>query len=118
LFVSTPFDNLRHSIKAVLRAPYRIPPQSTPTRFYQWRLTRGELATILARHGFQVDDVKIIHKREGTARWLQHAIGTDPGKKTSRALAAALSLGLPGVLVGHMVLAIARKPMQDAPTIA
>lgn len=111
LFVSTPFDNLRHSVRAVLGAAYRLPPQNTPTRFYQWRLTRGELATILARHGFQVDDVKIIHKREGTVRWLQHTFGMQPSHKISRALGAALALVIPSSVVGHMILAIARKPL-------
>jgi SAM-dependent methyltransferase len=110
LFVSVPFDNLRHSIAANLSRPYRLPPQSNPTRFYQWRLTRAELALVLARRGFQVEDVKIIHKREGTARWLQHSFGLIPTNKATRALAAGFSLVLPGVLIGHMILSVARKP--------
>ena len=114
LFVSTPFDNLRHSVKAVLGAGYRLPPQNNPTRFYQWRLTRGELATILARHGFEVIDVNIIHKREGTVRWLQNILGINPSKRVSRVIGAAFALMIPATVVGHMILAIARKPSQNA----
>jgi ubiquinone/menaquinone biosynthesis C-methylase UbiE len=110
LFVSTPFVNLRHAISATLKDKWRLPAQKTPTRFYQWRLTRGELATILARHGFAVDDVKIIHKRQGLQRWLQQTFGLDATSLPAKGLAVLLSPFVPKVLIGHMILAIARKP--------
>lgn len=111
LFVSTPFDNLRHAVRAILREPYRLPPQGQETRFYQWRLTRSELATILARQGFAVETVRIIHKRQGLQRWLQHGLGLDPAGLPNKAIATAMAPVLPGVLVGHMILAIARRPL-------
>jgi SAM-dependent methyltransferase len=110
LFVSTPFDNVRHALRAILRDPWRLGPQHVPTRFYQWRLTRGELATILSRHGFAVDDVKIIHKRQGLQRWLQHSIGLNATSTLTKAIAVLLYPFAPKTLVGHMILAIARKP--------
>jgi SAM-dependent methyltransferase len=110
LFVSTPFDNVRHALRATLRDPWRIGPQQTRTRFYQWRLTRGELATILSRYGFAVDDVKIIHKRQGLQRWLQHSIGLTATSPLAKALAVLLYPFVPKALIGHMILAMARKP--------
>jgi SAM-dependent methyltransferase len=110
LFVSTPFDNLRHAASASLRGGGARPPQSAPTRFYQWRLTRGELAGVLAQGGFMVGAVKIIHKRQGLQRWLQHTIGLNPEAIPAKGLAFILAPCVPAVLVGHMVLAIARRP--------
>jgi len=110
LFVSTPFFNLRHAFRDVLRDSWRISPQRVPTRFYQWRLTRGELARVLARGGFAVEDIKIIHKRQGLQRWLQHAFGLDPVRNITKGLAVLLMPFVPKVVIGHMILAIARKP--------
>ena len=75
LFTSMPFVNLRHAIRGTLLERWRLSPQTQRMRFYQWRLTRSELATILARHGFEVEDVKMIGKRQGVQRWLQGATG-------------------------------------------
>lgn len=111
LLISTPFDNLRHSSAASLARARNVSPTKNKTRFYQWRLTRGEMAQVLARGGFQVDDVRIIHKPQGTLRWLQHNVGLDPSRQVSRGLAYGLSLVLPAPVVGHMVLGLARKPL-------
>jgi SAM-dependent methyltransferase len=111
LFVSTPFVNLRHALHMTLRERWRLPPQSMPTRFYQWRLTRGELAAILSRHGFEVEDVKIIYKRPGLQRWLQTNFGMNTTSFVTKALATLLSPFVPKVVIGHMILAIARKPL-------
>ena len=110
LFVSTPFVNLRHALHDTLLANWRVPPRTRRLRFYQWRLTRAELAHILSQHGFAVDDVRVIHKREGLQRWLQQNFGLDPGKKITKAIAVLLYPFVPKVAIGHMILAIARKP--------
>jgi len=110
LFVSTPFDNLRHALRATLTGAGRRAPELGSTRFYQWRLTRGELAAALARGGFEVDRVRIVHKRSGLQRWLQHAFGLNPDAMSTKGLALGLAPFVPGVLVGHMILAIARRP--------
>lgn len=112
LFVSTPFDNLRHAFHRTLRERYRLQPQTKPTRFYQWRLTRSELAGILSRHGFAVTDVKMIHRRQGLQRLLQHTLGLDPAALPTKGLAFALSPFFPKVFVAHMILAVAYKPKQ------
>jgi SAM-dependent methyltransferase len=111
LFVSVPFDNLRHALHATLWNRWKRAPLASPTRFYQWRLTRGELAAILAAGGFAVEDVRIIHKRQGLQRALQHNVGLNPTSVLARGLAVLLAPFVPKVLVGHMILAIARKPL-------
>jgi ubiquinone/menaquinone biosynthesis C-methylase UbiE len=110
LFVSTPFVNLRHALRDTLLEKWRLPPRNARMRFYQWRLTRAELAQILAQHGFAVDDVQVIHKRSGLQRWLQQSFGLDPNSTITRGIAVLLYPFVPKVAIGHMILAIARKP--------
>jgi SAM-dependent methyltransferase len=109
LFVSTPFVNVRHALGDTLLQPWRLQPQAAPTRFYQWRLTRGELAGILARNGFAVDDVKIIQKRAGLQRWLA-GFGIESTSFLAKGTAVLLYPFVPKALISHMILAIARKP--------
>lgn len=110
LFTSMPFVNVRHALGDTLLGHWRLPPQTQRTRFYQWRLTRAELATILARHGFAVEDVKIIGKRQGLQRLLQQWTGIPATSTFARGVAVLTSPFVPKVVVGHMILAIARKP--------
>jgi SAM-dependent methyltransferase len=117
LFTSMPFVNLRHAFRDILLEPWRLQPQSERTRFYQWRLTRAELAGILSRHGFAVDDVKIIGKRQGLQRFIQHATGLSPTSTFVRGLALVAAPFAPKVLIGHMILAIARKPQSAASAV-
>lgn len=116
LFTSMPFVNLRHALRDILLEPWKLAPQSERRRFYQWRLTRAELAGILSRHGFAVDDVKIIGKRQGLQRFIQHTVGLSPTSTLVRGLAAVLAPFVPKVLIGHMILAIARKPQTTVST--
>jgi ubiquinone/menaquinone biosynthesis C-methylase UbiE len=106
LFVSVPFDNLRHSLLGSFYPPRDI---SGSRRFYQWRFTRAELARELAIGGFEVLEVKPIHKRQGVLRSLHHEFGMPINWLFTRGLSAALAPLLPGTLVAHMVLAVARK---------
>lgn len=110
LFMSVPFINVRHALGATLLAPWRGAPNTARTRFYQWRLTRGELADILRRHGFAVEDVKMIHKRSGLQRWLQGAFGLGATATVTKGIAVLLYPFVPKVLIAHMILAIAQKP--------
>ncbi len=114
LFVSTPFDNLRHALRATILDPWRLPPQGSATRFYQWRLTRGELANILARHGFAVEDVRLIHRRHGIQRMLQQNLGIDPASLLSKGAGVVLTPLIPKAVIAHMILAVARKPAASA----
>ncbi len=110
VFASMPFVNVRHALHDTLLAKWRMPPQTQRMRFYQWRLTRAELAGILAQHGFAVDDVRAIHKREGLQRWLQQTFGFNPASKITKGIAVLLYPFVPKAVIGHMILAIARKP--------
>jgi SAM-dependent methyltransferase len=110
LFTSMPTVNIRHALRDILREPWRLPPQTQRTRFYQWRLTRGELATILSHHGFAVDDVKIIGKRQGIQRWLQQNFGLSATSTLARGFAVLAAPFVPKALIGHMILAVAKKP--------
>ncbi len=106
LLVSVPLDNLRHSILGTLRRRW---PAPGPQRFYQWRLSRAELATELAIGGFEVTSLHPIHKRQGTLRSLHHEFGMSYDWFMTKALSALLAPFLPGWAIAHMVLAVARK---------
>lgn len=107
LFVSVPLDNLRH---AVLGAFARPCPAGNRLRFYQWRLTRAELAQELAIGGFEVIETRPIHKRQGVLRSLHHEFGLPYEWALTKGLSAALAPLIPGSFISHMTLAIARKP--------
>ncbi len=107
LFVSVPMDNLRHAVNGVLAGLAAAAPAA---RFYQWRLTRAELARELSMVGFEVLEVATIHKRQGVLRALHHGLGLPYDWFISRALAAVLAPFVPGVLIAHMILAVAKKP--------
>lgn len=110
LFVSMPTVNLRHAIGDTMKRARHIPPKAQRTRFYQWRMTRRELADTLALHGFSVDDVKIFSKRNGLQRWISAVSGIDAVSTFARGAAFLMAPFVPRILIGHMMLAIAEKP--------
>jgi SAM-dependent methyltransferase len=107
LFVSVPLDNLRHAILGTLSRPH---PTAGNLRFYQWRLTRAELARELAIGGFEVLKVSPIHKRQGVLRSLHHEFGLSYRWLFTKGLSALLAPLTPGLFIAHMELAVARKP--------
>lgn len=110
LFTSVPFDNMRHAFRAACDWRKSAPPNETASRFYQWRLTRGEFRFLLAKSGFEVLDIMAIGKRQGVLRSLQHEFGMPYQWFLSRAMSAVLAPIVPSGLVAHMLLAVARKP--------
>lgn len=111
LLTSMPFDNLRVAWSAI-RASYKLKPDpALQTRFYQWRMTRAELARVLVKEGFAVDDVHIIGKRQGLQRLFQNTLGLDATSVPARGAAFLLAPFVPKIWIGHMVLAVARKPL-------
>lgn len=110
LFISVPFDNFRHALRGCLASYLRLGPEAGRLRFYQWRLTRRELATELARVGFEVCKIQPIHKRQGVLRSLDLEFGLNHRWKVTRALSAAIAPFVPGGLIAHMLIAVARKP--------
>jgi SAM-dependent methyltransferase len=107
LFASVPLDNLRHALRGSREKPSAL---TSPVRFYQYRFTRAEWSRELGIGGFEVLGVHPIHKRQGVLRFLHHQFGLPYGWFFTRGLAFALAPFVPGNLIGHMVLAVARKP--------
>lgn len=115
LFMTVPFDNLRHALRAGLQRARRGAPETRPARFYQWRLARGELRDLLTRGGFEVVDMRPIHKRQGILRSLHHEFGLDYRWTVTKGLSVVLAPFVPGAVLAHMVMAVARRPAA-APT--
>lgn len=114
LFVSVPLDNLRHAILGTFARPR---PAGNRLRFYQWRLTRAELARELAIGGLEVLETRPIHKRQGMLRSLHHEFGLPYEWILTKGLSAALAPMIPGSFIAHMVLAVARKPASKVSNI-
>jgi SAM-dependent methyltransferase len=110
LFTSIPFDNLRHALLAAGDWRRKSQPSKEKTRFYQWRLTRGEFRDLLAQRGFEVVDIKPIGKRQGVLRSLQQEFGLPYTWTFSKAMSVATAPFVPSGLFAHMQLAIAKKP--------
>lgn len=109
LFVSVPMDNLRHAIRGSLAPPK---PAEGRLRFYQWRLTRAELAREMEIGGFEVLDVLPINKRQGVLRSLHHEFGLPYEWLLTKGLSVLLAPLIPGSLIAHMVIAVGRRPRQ------
>jgi ubiquinone/menaquinone biosynthesis C-methylase UbiE len=106
LFITTPFDNLRHALLENSARGVHTPAE----RFYQYRFTRAELSRELQIAGFKVLATHAIHKRQGVLRFLEQAIGLPHKWRLSKIIAYAIAPFVPGYLFAHMVLAIAQKP--------
>jgi SAM-dependent methyltransferase len=107
LIVSVPLDNLRHAVLSTFTRPRLMEGN---LRFYQWRLTRAELARELAMGGFEVIETRSIHKRQGILRCLHHEFGLPYEWLLTRGLSVVLAPLVPGSVIAHMVLAVARRP--------
>ncbi len=104
LALTVPFDNLRHVLRNA--RPKRAPDAGIPLQFLQWRLTRFELVRELASAGFEVDLLRPIAKRVGTQRAL---VGWGRAAAAASRLLAPL---LPAPFIGHLLIAVARKPVE------
>ena len=112
LFISVPQDSLRMMPgRYFTKWPAVLPADEGEQVFYQWRLTKAELAFELGCGGFEVADIQAISKQEGVGRLFRMLTGRAPDGPLSARAVKALAMALPGGLVGHMVLAIARKPL-------
>jgi SAM-dependent methyltransferase len=108
LFISVPLDNLRHAILGTFARPRT---EVGNLRFYQWRLSRIELTRELSIGGFEVLKTIPISKRQGVLRSLHHEFGLPYDWLLTKGLSVVLAPLIPGVVIAHMVLAIARKPI-------
>lgn len=111
LFITVPAENIRQALRGAIANYTKIDePVTNSPRFYQWRLTRLELAQQLVYGGFKLDTIKPIHKRQGILRCLHHEFGFSYDWLITRAFSVLLTPFVPGVLIAHMYMAIARKP--------
>ena len=113
LYITVPFDNLRMAIKAALSSVGKVAEPDLERRFYQWRLTRAELAAELSREGFEVLEVKPLHKRQGVLRSLHHEFGMSYDWFLTKALSAVIAPVVPGGVFAHMLMATARRPLES-----
>jgi len=108
LFISVPLDNLRQAVIGSLSKPKSI--EAHKSRFYQYRFTRSELVREINLAGFEVLSTHPIHKRQGVLRSLHHEFGFSYDWLITKALSVLLAPLVPGWMIAHMVLAVARKP--------
>ena len=124
LFITVPYHNLRHILRdfrdwefwdAELAAQLTNNHQrsQSPIRFYQWRLTRPELARELAIGGFKVLDVVPVQVEEGLRRTLAYDLKLKPDTANHRMGFRILRRLVPGKWVAHMIMAVAQKPHGD-----
>ena len=110
LFVTVPFENLRLRWGRTRDNAAQGPPSHSARRFYQWRLTRDEVRDELTRGGFEVIEIRPLHKRQGIVRVLNARLGLPWQWVLTRALGFALAPFVPSAVIAHMVMAVARKP--------
>ena len=114
LFISVPFQNMRHLIRD--RGP--LPTwddnfrgsrgYSEAMRFYQWRLSKSELTRELELHGFRCAKVATIHADQGVSRMLRLDFKIR-NPLAVRYLGAGLRRLLPGDVAAHMILAVGER---------
>ena len=109
LFLSVPYMHLGLAFGEAfgrLPQPVRTPDQ----RFYQWRLSRRDLAVELNTAGFEVLSLRPIHRRQGVVRFLHNYLGVDYASTFARILGLTIGTVLPRALCAHMLMGVARKP--------
>ena len=116
LCVSVPYQNWRHILRDSRHLTKWDPEFDSKSgytgsyRFYQWRLSREELRRELELHGFQVLQLKSIHKEQGVQRWLQWDFPLfKEGSVMFKVLRRAFSWILPSWYVSHMIVGVARR---------
>lgn len=120
LFITVPFQNWRHLLREASpryrwRQAYNLKPgYPWPMRFYQWRFTPADLRQELEMRGFSVLHLIPIHKAQGLQRALVWDLGLTQGTRRFRLAERFLHRLIPTRLVGHMLMAVARKPATGA----
>lgn len=110
LFISVPFENLRVQQSSGLPSTGQESREKRGRRFYQWRLTKAELHGELMQSGFQVLEIRPIHKRQGAVRVLNQKLGLPWHWLFTRFLGMFLAPFLSADFLAHMLIAVARKP--------
>lgn len=114
LFISVPQDSWRILLGRMRKPEFDRNRHDENYLFYQWRFTRKEIAFEVARHGFDVLSVTPIHQIEGARRMTQSWIGRLASTLPGEMMARGLKLILPGSMMGHMILVVARRTASRA----
>jgi SAM-dependent methyltransferase len=116
LFVSVPYQNLRHIIrdrKVKNKDWNEVIDTNDPTKtitFYQWRLTETELAAEFLINGFNVKEILPIAKRTGVKRLLQHSfLKITPEHRLFKLLFKSVLPIIPAHYVSHMIVGVGVK---------
>ncbi len=110
LFTSVPFENLPVQRSSGSYDADQESQENRRWRFYQWRLTKAELHDQLMQSGFQVLEIRSIHKRQGAVRVLNQEFGLPWHWLFTRVLSMILAPFLSADIFAHMLIAVARKP--------
>jgi ubiquinone/menaquinone biosynthesis C-methylase UbiE len=115
LFISVPFQNVRHTRhrqQPLWNWDENFDPQNgyaANLRFYQWRLTQSELMRELEMNGFKTIQIAPIHKRVGLRRMVQLDLHIDPHSIPGKAAQVLIYPLLPKTYVAHMLFAASQK---------
>ena len=112
LFITVPFDSFGLALRTLFERPEPEGP-ADQMRFYQWRFSRRELALQLALGGFEIVELRPIHRRQGVVRFLHRTFGVHYDNKAVKAAGILLGALMPRSLCAHMIMAVARKPLGE-----
>jgi SAM-dependent methyltransferase len=115
LFVSVPYHNWRHILrdgKIIDNDWNRLNDgvdADQKVAFYQWRLTKSELAKEFLNNGFQVEEMHTLGKRAGVLRFLQHSFGITRSHRLFKPFFKFFLTILPADYVAHMIVCVGVK---------
>lgn len=114
LFFTVPYQNLRHTLKALFRKNRsQIREQATTTYkdylFYSWRFTKQELEEECWFNGFRLHTIQPIHQYTGTKRILQKDLGISCKSKFYNPISKIIKFVLPDFYLSHILFGIAIK---------
>jgi SAM-dependent methyltransferase len=115
LFISVPQDSWRILLGRMRKPEFDRNRHDEDYLFYQWRFTRKEIAFEVSRHGFEILSVTPIHKIEGARRMTHSWIGEFSTSLPGEMIARGLKYALPGSMMGHMLLVVARRAASHSP---
>lgn len=116
LFVSVPYQNLRHvrqmnmPMKQNNENSQATLDSSKRMRFYQWRLSEGELFQQAFMAGFEAKEIHRLDKREGVRRIMAGSYPNLKGRFRNITESILCCL-LPARWVSHMIMVVAIKPI-------
>jgi SAM-dependent methyltransferase len=118
LFISVPQDSWRILLGRMRKPKFDRNQHDENYLFYQWRFTQKEIAFEVSRHGFDVLSITPIHQIEGARRMTQSWIGRYASTLPGEMMARGLKYILPGSMMGHMILVVARRTASRAADVA